>query len=254
MKTEIFNIERFGLLLRRQITLNIKSWLIALISVAGFIMFIAFLRMISTLNDGWITLFNNLGVIAFFITGIVFTSLSFSEMGTYSKSLQYITLPASRFEKYITAWILSFVFFILLSVIFLVASSAIMGVVSVLTIKGNFLVFNPFTKTNAEILLAYFVGHSMYFLGAAWFRKAAFFKTLLTQFVVQIILNIWIYLWVFIIINPFKMFVNSSNTFINFTSFGGNETMYKQLMIGFFIVMSVVFIITSWVRFKEREV
>jgi hypothetical protein len=254
MKTEIFNVERFGLLLRRQITLNMKSWLIALISVAGFIIFISFLNLITTLNDSWIGIFNSLGVVAFFITGIVFTSLSFSEMGTYSKSLQYITLPASRFEKFITAWILSFVFYLLLATVFLVFSSAIMGIISVLMFKGNFLVFNPFTIKNAEILLVYFVGHSMYFLGAAWFKKAAFFKTLLTQFVVQIILNIWIYIWVFIIINPFKMIVNSSNTFINFASFGGNETMLKNLMIGFFIALSVVFMITAWVRFKEREV
>ena len=117
MKTQFFNMERFGLVLQRQAALHYKMWITAIVSVAGSIMFIAFLNMLVTQNNSWISIFNNFGVIAFFITGLVFASLSFSEMGTYSKSLQFITLPATQCEKFFAAWLISSVFYFITSTV-----------------------------------------------------------------------------------------------------------------------------------------
>lgn len=254
MKTEFFNMERFGLLLKRQYILNFKSWMIALVSVAGFIIFISFLNLISTQNDSWITIFNSLGVVVFFITGMVFASLSFSEMGTYSKSLQYITLPASRFEKFFSAWLSTSIFYFIVSTLTLVISSAFIGMLSALIFKGDFLVFNPFTAKYAEVLLAYMIGHSAFFLGAVWFRKGAFFKTLLTMFVINIITNTWLAVWTMIIINPFRLIAESKSMYVPNISFCGIESLFQYIIIGFFITLSVIFLITAWIRFKEREV
>ncbi len=254
MKTEIFNMSRFGLLIRRQSLLHSNSWIIALVSVAGSIIFIAFMSLIFSRNDSWISSFNSFGVIAFFITGLVFASLSFSEMGTYTRSLQYVTLPASRFEKFFAAWLISSVFYFIAATIMLMFSSAFVGLLSVLIFKGNFLMFQPFTMKFAETALAYFIAHSIFFLGAAWFRKAAFFKTLLTIFILNIITQVWWFIWIVIIINPFRMIMNKDIMFLPPEHFITLEPMIKNTLIGTFVMLAVIFLITSWVRFKEREV
>jgi hypothetical protein len=254
MKTEIFNINRFGLLFRRQFLLHSNSWIIALISVAGSIIFFAFMSLLMGRNDGWLSVFNVFGVIAFFVTGLVFASLSFSEMGTYTRSLQFVTLPASRLEKFLAAWLMTSVFYFVAATIMLVVSSAFVGMLSVLIFKGNFMMFQPFTLKYGETALAYFIAHSIFFLGATWFRKAAFFKTLLTMFVVNIITQVWWFLWIVIIINPFRLVANKDNLYLPFDQFSIMEPMIKNTLIGSFVTLAVIFLITAWIRFKEREV
>lgn len=247
-------MSRFGLLIRRQYMLHSNSWIIALISVAGSIIFIAFMSLLFSRNDGWLSVFNSFGVIAFFITGLVFSSLSFSEMGTYTRSLQYVTLPASRLEKFFAAWLISSVFYFIAATIMLMVSSAFVGMLSALIFKGNFLMFQPFTIHFGETALAYFIAHSIFFLGATWFRKAAFFKTLLTMFVLNIISQVWWFIWIVIIINPFRLMTNKDNLYLPFEQFSRMEPMIKNTIIGSFVTLAVIFLITAWVRFKEREV
>jgi len=254
MKTDLFNSSRFGLLLKRQIILNYKTWLTALISVGGAIIFIAFLNLVFSQDNSWISIFDSLGVVAFFITGLVFASLSFSEMGTYSKSLQYITLPASMFEKFTASWLLTSMGYVIFSTFTLLVSSAFMGFISLVAFKGEFLMFNPFTSQYGNAILAYFIAHTIFFLGAVWFKKAAFFKTLLTMFVINIITNTWFFAWVMIVINPFKMALEMNNTYIPFQSFTGIESVIQFWVITFSILISVILLITAWIRFKEREV
>ena len=47
MKTENFNFDRFKILLNRQLTLNLKTWLIAIGSLGGLLLFISYFMMIS---------------------------------------------------------------------------------------------------------------------------------------------------------------------------------------------------------------
>lgn len=107
MKTEIFNFDRFKILLNRQLTLNLKPWLISIGSLGGILIFISWLVMISGNLHSVMTVYQTTGIMAFFITGLVFTSMSFKEMGNYTKSLQFVILPASRFEKFFSAWLFS---------------------------------------------------------------------------------------------------------------------------------------------------
>ena len=145
MKREFFNQKRFGLLFRRQINLYMKSWLIALIAISGSLIFISLLMMTASTGGLWLDTFTTLGVIAFFITGLIFASNTFSEMGTYSRSLQYITLPATHFEKFAVGWFMSSFVYILFSVVALVFASTFAGLLSFLLFKGEFIIFNPFS-------------------------------------------------------------------------------------------------------------
>lgn len=254
MKTEFFQFQRFFLLLKRQSVLNYKTWFTALISVGGAIIFFATLSLVANQDDGWLSVFQSLGTLAFFVTGLVFASLAFNEMGTHVKSLQYITLPATLFEKFFAMWLLTSVAYFVLATFTLVISSAFVGMLSVLIFKGNFLIFNPFTSEYGETAIAYFMLHSAFFLGAVWFKKAAFFKTLLTMFVLNIITNAWLFVWVMILINPFKMLTQYNNVYFPVEMFAGMEKILVFWVKIFVVLLSLIFLITAWFRFKEREV
>ncbi len=254
MNRELFNQDRFGLLFRRQVNLYMKSWIIALIAISGSLIFISLLLMTASSGQVWFETFKTLGVIAFFITGLIFTSNSFSEMGTYSRSLQYITLPATHFEKFAVGWFMSSVIYILFSVVALVFASAFAGLLSLLLFKGEFVVFNPFVTKGAEVILAYFIAHSAFFLGAAWFRRAAFFKTLLVMIIFNTTINILFVIMAFVIFKPFEMLSDAQSFYMPFDAFTKLEPIVRNSVFVYFSLLAIVFTITAWVRFKEREV
>lgn len=217
-------------------------------------MFIAFLTMFPTNNDAWMSVFQNFGTVAFVIMGFAFTARSFSEMGTYSKSLQYISLPASRCEKFTSAWVITSVVYITIATIMLVITSALMSLVAMSIYGGGFQIFNPFTIEYGNVILTYFVAHSAFFLGAVWFNKATFFKTILAMFIINIIVNVWMFVLGMLIINPFKFLKNSMNMYFNIEEIIVAGPILKHFIIGFVILMAVYLLLTAWVRFKEREV
>jgi hypothetical protein len=254
MKTEIFNFDRFKILLNRQLTLNLKPWLISIGSLGGILIFISWLVMISGNLHSVIDIYTTTGIIAFFITGMVFTSMSFKEMGNYTKSLQYILLPASRFEKFFSAWLFSSVIYVLLSIVSLVFFSILISLIHVVFFNGSFEIFNPFVNGFGELLIGYFVAHSVIFTGSIWFRKGAFFKTLLTGFVLQMISNIWIFSWVKALLNR-NSFIKIENSELElFIGQHINEVVIKNYVIGFFCLISCILLYAAWERFKEREV
>jgi len=254
MTTEFFNFNRFISLVNRQITLNLKTWMIAIGSIGGALIFVSTMMILGGAHENIINMYKTFGVFSFFITGLVFSSMSFSEMGTYSKSLQFITLPASRFEKYFTSWFISFVLFFILSLISLVLFSAISSIISVLIYHAPFEVLNPFTRELGEIMLGYFVAHSAFFVGSVWFKKAAFFKTLLTGFILQTVANFWGLIWGFAILKPHQFENFQESEFSNFViQLDGNGAIEKYV-IAFFVLIAVILLIAGWERFKEREV
>jgi hypothetical protein len=252
MKTEIFNNQRFVLLLQRQILFLYKPWLVSLIAVAGSIMFIAFLVIIGAQNDGWIVVYKNLSMVAFVIMGAIFASRSFSEMGTLTKSLQYITLPATLFEKFFVSWLVSSVMYVAVFLSIFIIGSAFMSFTSILLNGGSFLLLDPFNSEFANVLFAFFVLHTCFFLGAVWFKKGAFFKTLLSMFIVNIILNAWTVSFFLIIIRPLKFF-NVGNNLV-FQHIVMAETSIKQYITVYIALLSLFLLFIAWVRFNEREV
>lgn len=254
MKTEIFNFDRFKILLNRQLTLNLKPWLISIGSLGGILIFISWLVMISGNLHSVMTVYQTTGIMAFFITGLVFTSMSFKEMGNYTKSLQFVILPASRFEKFFSAWLFSSVIYVLLSIISLVFFSVIISLIHVAFFHGTFEIFNPFIHGFGELMIGYFVAHSILFTGSVWFRKGAFFKTLLTGFVLQMISNIWIFSWFKALLVTDSVLKIENSKLELFFGQHVNEIVLKNYVIGFFCLISCILLYAAWERFKEREV
>jgi len=112
------------------------------------------------------------------ITGLIVTSLSFSELYT-GKSYFYLTLPSSLFEKLLSK-------LIIISVLYLLGINFLLIFVSI-TAKGinyflfgnQFSIFNPIHPNILSSELFYLIVLTIFLFGAVYFKKYNFLKTIL---------------------------------------------------------------------------
>lgn len=193
---EIFNLKRFGRLFYKHTTEHYKSYLMSvtvltciLILGGSFMVFMLDVRMEQSLQLlllGWVILF----------IGTIFTSTIFADLGDNKKAPGTLTLPATHFEKYLVAWLYSFVVFLVASIgcfylvmLFLLHARHFSGppieifslFYSVPGLGGNVMFI---------ILILYSLFHSIAFLGAICFKKLHFIKTALLFFIMMAILII----------------------------------------------------------------
>lgn len=114
--------------------------------------------------------------IVIFIYCIAVTSFIFAELNVPEKQIDYLMLPSSTFEKYISKFLLTTFGFLLLAVL---AHSINTMQVNILNrgISTNDL---QVKSTNFyEMLKLYLVWHSVFFFGSVYFRKMELAKTIL---------------------------------------------------------------------------
>src|SRR5664279_4326257 len=108
-----FSIKRFSRLFKKHTKEHYKNYLMSLTVLVG----------VMILGGGFLVymaevqLDKNLQTFFFFsimlLTGTIFTSSVFADLGEKKKATVWLTLPASHFEKYLIAWLYSFLFFII---------------------------------------------------------------------------------------------------------------------------------------------
>src|SRR6202012_5282589 len=97
------------------------------------------------------------------------------DLGDKKKAIAYLTLPASHFEKYLVAWLYSFLFFLVIYTIsfYLVA----LLLLNVKYVPGQSGVINLLQNQHLQIPLIYAFLHAIAFWGAVYFNKLHFIKT-----------------------------------------------------------------------------
>jgi len=257
MKKDFFKIERFINLLLRNLSMNYKSWLIALSAVIGTFVGIAILTLIFNKSDSniWIVSYKSQSTFAFILIGLIFAAASFPELKNPARSLQYLSLAASNFEKFIVSYITGTFIYIIASVAAYTLGSVIISLISMLFFGGSFLIFNPFEYDFLKLLFIFLNLHAIFFLGSIWFKNYAFFKTILSMFVLNIITNIWAGVWAFILFKTgdFVGIVGvyfKYDFFLDITIFQTLKTIFMTA----WIVFSLFLITTAYIRFKEKEV
>lgn len=186
--TNQFSVSRFQWVLKRYIALNQRTWLIGFLCVAGFLLAIAILPTISSMfnvdRPGFIAI-RGLTLSLYSLGGLILTSMIFNEIHSPTKAFQFLTLPSKTSEKLFAAWFTG-------SVVYTLVSMAAIVVLSLLAevIKGvntglwtPFNVFNPFTADVLSTILGFFFYQSIFLLGAVYFKKNNFIKTLLVVIV-----------------------------------------------------------------------
>jgi hypothetical protein len=139
-----------------------------------------------------------------FAGGFIITSLSFRE-DMYGKSTQHnwLMLPASPLEKLSVKVIFSAILYPILLLLFITVSSLIIEGLNAMIFGNHYMVFNPVQPLYWKLIAIYIVTQSIFLLGAAYFRKASFVKTVLMLNLLSLVIGLISILVVRIIFNKY---------------------------------------------------
>lgn len=180
------------MLFRKHTIENSKSYLMSLIVLIGIMALVMGFaaygagKLQTDLQELFFTLF-------LAVAGTVFTSTVFSNLGDPKRAIAFLTLPASTLEKYLVAWIFSFLLYVLAFVpTFYLVAAVVINIGS----RGNeeaelLKLFGP-TSNLDNVVLIYAFLHAASLVGAVLFRKIHFIKTTFVLFIgffVLLILN-----------------------------------------------------------------
>jgi hypothetical protein len=258
----IFKPGRFGMLFIKFTAEHYKIHLMSLVVLMGvltlggsFMVYLMDVRMeinLQLLLLLWIVLF----------AGTVFTSTIFADINS-KRAIVSLTLPATHFEKYLVAWLYSFVVFLVL-----VISAFYLVMLFLLNIKHfpgeQQEIFSLFYNVNGlgssvlfVLLTLYGVLHSIAFFGAIYFKKMHFVKTALLFFMVIGVLIIGNNVIMRQMLNR-EIIQVMPFTYVGFLEKG---IMYSVNVSSFvwtgqvvFVGMALFFWIAAYFRLKEKQV
>lgn len=188
---DFFSLKRMALLFRRDLAANYRTILIAASVVAALVL-------VSSLLAGWqhgagkphqIFYFQVL-----FIGGYLVSSRTFREIHDTQKSYAYVLLPASTLEKFSQRLLSTSLVYTLGTLTAYLAVAGLCELLNKLLFGFSLPLFNPFNRVTLLILAGYLVSQSVFVLGSVYFRKTAFLKTLLTLFLLGVLLGVLAYL------------------------------------------------------------
>jgi hypothetical protein len=254
--SEIFNLRRLWLLLRGDF---VADWRVDLIVCGTLTAVMLIVSMITVLQGGETEAFYLSWYFGgLFIWGPIAASFSFRELNDKARNEAYLLLPASALEKVVARLLQATIVFFVFLVIFMTVASALIESI-------NWLVFgrrNGFFDASHEAVWAP-VGHSLvvvslYFLGAAWFRKLHFLKTALTLTALPIALSCFAALvaWmVFESSNGFRFTVGEGEAYNFYVAHKGLfDALLATLKILYFVGLPLLCWYVAWLRVKEAEV
>ncbi len=203
LREEKFSIKRIGLLLRRDIPRGYGGILVVIGAI------IALLLSFDILN---FTLFGEVPRLGhhestfstiLFIGGFILTASIFKEIHKRESAQSYIMLPASPLEKTVSRILISTVAWAFGTLLWYTAYSYLSAGITELIIGTHHYLLNPFQPDIWWSIAHYFVLQSVFLVGSIYFRKGQLFKTLLSLFVIGVVISIVVAFAVRIIFAPY---------------------------------------------------
>ncbi len=248
-----FSAQRFTLLIKRYFVLNYKPWLIGLGALSGVLLLVSLINAYASGGSFNFPLITSLGSVFIFIVGFMTTSSVFKEIHTPARGQFFLTLPATTIEKLFSHWFITSIAYILIANIILYLVLLFANGLSNLIWGMQWSFFNPFSIGNLELMGQYIVAHSLFFLGAVYFRKNNFLKTLLSLFALYVFLGIILGLSAWAIFGSGGVLLDGNE--INHEMQLQLESNFKLINRIFFAgIMAPFCLLVSYFKFKEREV
>ena len=277
----IFNIKRFGLILRKDIMEGWKRYLLLFLTMIGITTIVITWQSLLHYNEiirypGKTSNLNtniliSLSVI-FFASGLLFASTFMNPLNSKLKKISYLAIPSSNLEKYFSRWIIITIVYIILFFISIWIADAIRVAIcsacypdiSVTFVDLSKLVFTTDSYNNndyafpAEVFIVvtslYFLLQSFFILGSTFWEKSSFIKTF-TAGALIILSYILICRWAILLFyGDFDRFFNVLSSFESI----GKEDISERLTT--IILSSVISFFTlinwslSYFRFRESEI
>ncbi|MEP6746287.1 MAG: hypothetical protein ABJB86_01105 [Bacteroidota bacterium] len=209
-----FDAGRWWLLVGKHWSENRKKYTLSLIAIAGLLL-LWFIVMLST--DGYhginASMQSSTYYFGLFIGGCMYASVLFADLGSKTRGLNYLTVPASHFEKLLCSLFYGVV-------VFFVCYTAIFFVVDILMVKamnavayGHWIkghasgdvfvpqkIFNVFYQPEHSrvsndlvyLLLGYFVLQAAFIAGSVYFAKFSFIKTVISLLLIGLFIAFFI--------------------------------------------------------------
>ncbi|ACU64689.1 hypothetical protein Cpin_7290 [Chitinophaga pinensis DSM 2588] len=176
----LFSPVRFGWYMRKHFQDNYRLYGMSVIVLT--VLLLILLLISSTDNfsikaSGLMPLF----FIGMYVAGLIFTSLCFGELGNKQQGIDYLLFPASHLEKFISTLLVTTVGFLLFyHVAFFLAYQTMDSIIY--TRKGVHIV-NDLKEFTADMpwqyfYVVWFIAQAFMLLGAVYFQKYSFIKTI----------------------------------------------------------------------------
>lgn len=177
MMNNTFNLNRFIKLFKRHSIANYKPYLMLLLFLVGGLTITLSYSSSHTnsfLSVDQYTIFK----IILFISAPIFTAGIFGELSTQSKSINYLMLPASNLEKWLVAWLYSFVIYLIIYTACFYMVNCIVIQIANATAKVPLELVNIFDPEHELVsdLLIFALLHALSFFGSVVFRKHQILK------------------------------------------------------------------------------
>ena len=254
-KNNYFDIQRVIHLFNRQLRFNINTLIIGFGAVSGILVFILSM----TIIFGHQTLYSNVffGTIfpSFFIMGYIFTSTIYSDLRSTQRGYLFMILPASTLEKLFVPWIISSILYIIAAIIAMFLINLLLIGISILFSANLVQLFNPLAPELLKIYAIYLVTQSVFILGALYFRKNHFLKTILALFIICSIISFYVGIVArLIVFHNFSNFsFDNNNMPDNLQNFFVN-TFTPVIKVLFWGFLAPFFLLVSYFRLREKEV
>lgn len=243
-----FSFQRVAYIIKRHVNMNYKEIFIGfgVAFLSLFLLVTLFVYFKKYLDPHFfISVANNL----VFIGGLISTSMLFKELHNPLKAHSYILLPASTNEKFTAYWLLSSVIYLSVSIALLFVLNVLVSGLSLLLFDIPFVVINLFDGLAGKLIPSYLITHSVFFLGAIWFRNNNFLKTILTVAISFIIISIVVLLAVYSIFQLDMSFGGSYNLNFIMGEYGNSS------VFGWILSLSVpVFLTVAYFKLKEKQI
>jgi hypothetical protein len=251
MKTiATFSFRRVLLLMQKTLAENAKFVGSGLLSIFAVYSIVIFLDVINSGNS-WMFM-DVFYVLGFLFGGFFVSGMAFSKLRTKEKSISFLTLPASVFEKFISELILTTLGFILLyTSIFLIFNALIYWIAPESNPAGFVDLTNP---RMLEIFKIYIIIQSIFLVGAATFRRVPLFYTGFAIFVVSLSL-IFFGAMLFFYLQDF----GGENEGFDAGKHYFESTFWKSMLFTipkfiFYNLLAPIFWATAYYKIKEKEV
>lgn len=189
---QFFSVKRFTFLVGKHWADNKKRYSLSVLAFIGLL--IAWFVFVLLIDDGE-PLEHEIQQITYFLSlfavGTFYASQYFRDLGSRSKGINFLLVPASAFEKLLCALLYSVVlFFVVFTTVFYLVD-VLMVTISNTFVKTDTRVANVFNvvflRFNGDsivrLLFVFFSIQSVFLLGSVYFRKYSFIKTIISGFV-----------------------------------------------------------------------
>jgi hypothetical protein len=271
---QVFSFRRFSLLVAKHWADNKRRYSL---SAIGFVLLLIVWFILTILLEPGNPMNQEVQILTFFFSlfgiGAFYASQYFRDLGSKSKGINFLLVPASAFEKILCSLLFTVIIF------FTVFTAAFYLVdVLMVTVADQFLLANDPERQKgvvnvfraaivifdgvsvAYILIIFLTVQSIFVLGSVYFAKYSFVKTVITGFVIFFVLFCLIYL-LFVKLMPVGEYTNISLTSYRIATGGPNDHLVQVPewlgeVVRFALIYGIApFLwIASYYRLKEKQV